>query len=336
MATHLSRPIDTMQNKNWKMGNDIRFLGWGVKARGPIRFKRHNYGIIKGFTLIELLVVIAIIAILAAILLPVLNSAKIRSMNTLSASNLRQLQQAWLMYSPDNNSYFVLNGAGNAQDSFTAWVVQWLNYSGGGPSGTDDTNTTLLTTSLLAPYLQNPAVFKSPLDQSKAGGLSGAPRNRSYSMNSALACYTNNYGTYSSTTDVGDHWLPTPTFMVYVKESQIINRPGPSDLWVFLEEQSDSINDGSFAVQMPTTALSTWWIDLPAKSANVCPFSFADGHVELHKWLFPGNIPNPTYQTAWVENPTPESGAIGQGDPDILWVAKHTSAYTDPAKNLPY
>lgn len=56
-----------------------------------------------GFTLIELLVVIAIIAILAAILFPVLTRAKAAGMKAACSSNMRQLGMALRIYLDDNN-----------------------------------------------------------------------------------------------------------------------------------------------------------------------------------------------------------------------------------------
>ena len=55
------------------------------------------------FTLIELLVVIAIIAVLAAMLLPVLGNARIAAKKTVCTSNLRQIGMAMLAYEGDTD-----------------------------------------------------------------------------------------------------------------------------------------------------------------------------------------------------------------------------------------
>jgi prepilin-type N-terminal cleavage/methylation domain-containing protein/prepilin-type processing-associated H-X9-DG protein len=57
-----------------------------------------------GFTLVELLVVIAIIAILAAILFPVLATSRDKAKQAQCMSNVKQLAKAWSMYADDNNS----------------------------------------------------------------------------------------------------------------------------------------------------------------------------------------------------------------------------------------
>jgi prepilin-type N-terminal cleavage/methylation domain-containing protein len=68
-----------------------------------------------GFTLIELLVVIAIIAILAAILLPVLAQAHRKSLRTIDINNLKEIAAGSFMYAGDFNDWYPICtlGAGN-------------------------------------------------------------------------------------------------------------------------------------------------------------------------------------------------------------------------------
>jgi prepilin-type processing-associated H-X9-DG protein len=57
--------------------------------------------------------------------------------------------------------------------------------------------------------------------------------------------------------------------------------PGPSGLWVLVDEDTAGLNDGAFAVGMEKPV----WFDAPGTYHNGgCGFAFGDGHTESHRW----------------------------------------------------
>ncbi len=293
----------------------------------------------RAFTLIELLVVIAVIAILAAVLLPVLNRAKERAMDIGAINNLRQLIIAWKMYSTDNNSY--LPPCQSAEE-YPTWVAGQMRGSqnGAAPSinvapytGVEDyTNVALVLDtrfSVMGSFIQNWKILLDPGDQSTWADPGGAPhsRVRSFSMNCAVGD-TNMNGSIGPLVGTGN----LGPWRYYHRESDLL-APSPSDLWVFLDEHPDSINDGYFDFAMPSSPSSTTYIDMPAAYHNgACAFAFADGHAELHRWLYPGVFPLVNWQVQNTPTPIKSQSANVPNNPDFMWVAAHTTA---PASGAP-
>ncbi|HEY1788543.1 MAG TPA: prepilin-type N-terminal cleavage/methylation domain-containing protein [Verrucomicrobiae bacterium] len=281
----------------------------------------------NGFTLIELLVVIAIIAILAAILLPVLNYAKIASEGTNCIGNLRQINTGFLMYCNDDSDWVPVSHSTTADLPYvTNWVSGVVTYG-----YTGSTNAALLVNpvySQMAPYVQNPKVYRCPLDQSAyQANLQGAPRVRSYAMNGLIGVDNPATGSASDHTDCqavpppgGGKWLD------YTRMSQMKGGLGPVDIFVLADVDPDYLGDAVFSMHLTTLKSKAEWITagVPVKyHMNSCPFSFADGHVEMHKWLNPGFIPAANYR------PTAQQSAGPFPDPDEIWMYYHTSI---PAK----
>ena len=251
-----------------------------------------------GFTLIELLVVIAIIAILAAMLLPALSKAKTKAQGIMCLNNTKQLTLAWLTYAHDNTDHCVYDKPGGNGD-FQNWVANVMTW-GLDPA---NTNTSYITEAKLGSYTSRSlGIYKCPADSipSQAG-----PRTRSLSMN-AFVGNTGNSGSINS------------QYQQYLKLTEFAH---PTDIYVFLDEHPDSINDGWFVFcSAADPAERTQWSDLPASYHNGAGgFSFADGHSQIKKWQS-ASTKRPVKQ-----NTTDFPVAVGTDTRDITWVAEHTT-----------
>jgi len=254
------------------------------------------------FTLIELLVVIAIIAILAAMLLPVLSKVRTKAQGIYCMNNLKQLQLSWTLYADDHNGRLPPNLAG----SYGSWVGGQMKLGIVG-IGDDSTNSALLLDpekSVMGPYVKNYQVFRCPADKSqvRVGRNILHERVRSMSMNNWINGY-----------DLG-----AADFIIYQKMTDFI-RPAPVDTWVLIDEHEDSINDAMFGVDMRTFGSALAVIDWPAHYHNGSGgLSFVDGHSEIHKWIDPRTLKPVTGRDLGRE-PSPNN-------PDFIWLQDHSTA----------
>ena len=218
---------------------------------------------VRAFTLIELLVVIAIIAILAAILMPVLQKAEIKAQTVSCVNNLKQLITGDLIYAGDYNSYWAPNpdgaspAAGEVQQR-PDWVAGQMSLG----ASSDNTNTELLVGpeysefGSLGPYAKNPGVYHCPADRTMGQGQSGL-RVRSYSMNGYISPNTLNNQmstiSYSLTTGGWEYYLKDTSF----------KKLSSANCFVVTEERYDSLNDGFFWSPNPG---SPWSVQICRRS----------------------------------------------------------------------
>jgi len=215
----------------------------------------------RGFSLIELLTVISTIAILAALLFPILNKTKVKAQRTTCLSNLRQLGFAWALYRDDNGDYLAESYPGDRDPNPDVWV------KGDMTKLQDAGNADLLREGKLYTYGGSAPIYHCPADRGVSIGGKIVPTVRSYSMNSFMGARPSSAPMIPSTA--------RGYVDFFARGSDI---PRPEQMWVLLEEDSRSINDGFFV----TDPKGQIWYDWPTISAARHNYSyalnFADGH----------------------------------------------------------
>lgn len=248
----------------------------------------------NAFTLVELLIVIAVIAILAALLLPVLDKAKQKAQGISCLNNLRQLSAGCKMYADDNHGNLVSSwpiGWGTYPVNPYSWCPGWVSYDepqdpidgGYGPDPQFNcTNVYALQQGAIWQYVKNADAYRCPADYRSLGGRLVV---RSYSMNSWINGRSDGDPTGSTTFMTPDQDAGL-TYAFFRTENQLRQ---PAQTWCLIDEDGSSINDAMFVLDMADDQNAI--ADLPAtRHGSSFNLGFADGHAELSPRMI-GRIP---------------------------------------------
>jgi prepilin-type processing-associated H-X9-DG protein len=143
------------------------------------------------------------------------------------------------------------------------------------------TDPRILTDSPMWPYAKSLKVFFCAADGSKltVGRDKLLPRVISYSQNVFISS--------------GPPYWALATYVPTrkpVHKLSDLTAPGPSQIWVFIDEHENSINDTLYIGFLDLVNHNNQpWVDAPSgRHGNAAGVVFIDGHSEIHKWKTPG------------------------------------------------
>ena len=221
----------------------------------------------RGFTLIELLVVIAIIALLLAVVTPALRGAREQGRRTVCLANHRALVGSWILYANDNDS--IMPGAntntnassGDRHPGFADWVdCSKMQFGPSvGMAEPREKREESIREGSLWPYVETYEAYICPSDPRRDYCL------RSYSCNELL--------------NGSKSWAEYCGAKSLRKVTQI---KSPATKFVYVtENDSRGWNVGGWVIFVN----GDQWIDpVTIWHIGTTTFSWADGHVEPHKW----------------------------------------------------
>jgi hypothetical protein len=264
----------------------------------------------RAFTRTDLLAALSVTLLLALLQLSAANHDATQRDTAVCLSNLRRLNQAWLLYASDNRDFFPPNLFDGGRSN---WVY--------GVEGTVPDETTILSLQTLVdgryskvgPYSRDPTIYRCPADQTviRAGSRTYF-HNRSFSANHAVGTKRDGMS------PVDGAWLDgnfshtaNRTWYTFSKLSDVV-RPTPAQLWMLIDEDGASINDGNFAVIMSQTQMIDWPATRHDMSATI---SYADGSAEIHRWR----------DQRTIVRKGEVSRNFQPGNEDLLWLQNRTT-----------
>ena len=116
-----------------------------------------------------------------------------------------------------------------------------------------------------------------------------------------------------------DDFVNLPNRYRIIRRHSDMTDPAPAGTYAFIEERSDSINDGFFVVVMGKREASAELVNYPAiYHSGISNVAFADGHAEAHKWHDPRTTPPFVKGVHLLDQVTPNN-------PDVAWLQDRTT-----------